>query len=202
VNVRRVASCGGLLLLSLAAAARAHRVAHPKSDQVFVGHRTLLLLLRYQVAAGPDAERVRKSFDRDRDGALDEGERGRAAEFLAGMAVHRLALEVNGALAAPRRVGVAAWGLDLPTGASAGLGARALFEVPARWRVGLNRIVLRDRHKDQTVAVPAALHLAPPFELRHSSLGQFDAATRQVREVVLREGTTWEVFFVAPGSPR
>lgn len=160
----------------------------------------MLLALSYDISAGADAQFLRGIFDADRDGHLSPSERSRVADYLARTAVHRLSLSMNGVPAALRRLTVATRGLAYPASSPASLGALALFAATAPWRLGVNRIEIRDRHQDRRIPVVAALHLPPPFELKWSSLGRWHAASRQVVQVELRAGTTWELVILAPES--
>jgi hypothetical protein len=158
----------------------------------------VLLALSYDVSAGPDAQFLRGIFDADRDGHLSPSERHRVADYLARTAVHRLSLSLNGAPVALQRLSVATRGLAYATSSPASLGALALFAAPARWRLGVNRLELRDRHQDRRIPVVAALHLPPPFEIKWSSQGRWHGASRQVVQVELRAGTAWELLILAP----
>jgi hypothetical protein len=198
VTLRRLLPCGVSALLLAGAPAAAHRLLRPKADRIFVRHQEVLLLLLYEIPAGPEAERVRAAFDADRDGRLSEAEVGRIGDFLARMAVHRLTLAANGAPLTLERRSVATSGVGRITRSAAGLGARALYTAAARWRVGENRLTVRDRHKDRVFPVVATLHLAPPLTLRASSLGAYDGASRQIRSVELRPEAVWEIVFSAP----
>lgn len=185
-------------MTALALPATAHQLRFPKADQIFVQMRRVLLRLWYGIPAGPQAQRLRRLFDRDGDGRLSESEGTRLRELLARMATHRLTLRLNGRRARLERWGAAAVGLGGAASSSAALGATVLVTARGRWRIGINRIQLRDRHPDAAAAVPAVLHLPPPFRFRWTSLGAFDHRTRQVTQAWLRPGVTWRFWFEAP----
>lgn len=176
----------------------AHRLLRPKADHLFVQPARVLLVLTYQIAPGPDARFVRGVFDSDRDGVLSEREQERITDFLVRTAVLRLSVAINGATVELRRLAAVTRGVRLPSRSAASLGVRALFGADAAWRIGPNRLELRDRHSDRAIPVVGTLHLGPPFELQWTSLGRWDPGSRRILQVEMRAGTAWEILFRAP----
>jgi hypothetical protein len=132
----------------LAGAAVAHDVAHPRHEVLRVSPSGLRLLVDYEVAAGEPARSLRQGFDRDRNGALDPGERQALVEHLARTATLRTRLVVDGVEVPLRREAVRPEKVDLPADSTALLAVRV--ELSSPWPEKKKKIFFFDHFLDST----------------------------------------------------
>jgi hypothetical protein len=78
-----------VLVLVLVLEARAHQAPHPKRLSLQLSPDRITVLIDFTVAGGEPARALRQSFDRDRNGRLDDSERALLAEHLAKTAALR-----------------------------------------------------------------------------------------------------------------
>jgi len=83
-----------VLVLVLVLEARAHQAPHPKRLLLQLSPDRITVLVDFTVAGGEPARALRQSFDRDRNGRLDDSERALLAEYL--MATATLRTRIRG----------------------------------------------------------------------------------------------------------
>ncbi len=145
-----------------------HPAAQPKHDRVTIARGRIAVAVDVALTA-VEAERLRSVYDRDRDGRLSADERRVAAAYLRELATHFLAVSVDGAVVplAEDEASRAVEGFDRGD-------LHATFVVTGPYRLvggsgspsaAPRRLVLRDRHKDEEVAVPVELVAGPGIAL-------------------------------------
>lgn len=145
-----VAVAAAALLVVLAGAASAHRVAYPKTDRLHLTPQGLELRIEYVVADPAEATVLVRLFDRDRSGTLEAGEQAALREHLCKLASTFVRLELDGnALPLARREAEL-----LPLGNGQPLAAALTLSAQASLAGGAHTLRISDRHKDRAIAVP------------------------------------------------
>jgi hypothetical protein len=94
VTLARAASCALALATILPSPVLAHRIAYPKKDTLAIEPGRLVLSLTYQVE--DDVVELRRRFDRNTDGTIDQDEAGALEQHLVREARRSLALTIDG----------------------------------------------------------------------------------------------------------
>lgn len=183
----------------------AHDQPHPKRDLLLVERDAVVLVTRYELPAGEQAELARRLFDRDSNGRLDAGEQEKLAQWMVHTSLLYAAVRVDGA---PLRAGetkVERDGLDEPVDSAGGITVEVRVSFAARLADGRRHAVtLEDRHKDRGVDVPTDARVEPPLALLETSAGRADLARGAVVDVLLEDEKPPLTLAIrlAPPAPR
>lgn len=172
----------GVLAIVLAAAtssALAHDVEDPRVLVVVVTPASIEVRLN-ELFVGPEAEELRRRFDADRSGRLDDSEESDLASFLAIRSARSLRVEVDG-----KALGLATGSRVLRGARDAGTGALSLdLVLRGSGTLAGRDVTLRDA-RDDDHAVRAAVLATGGARLEAASLGTLDAGRGLVRDVSL-----------------
>ncbi len=153
MHVRAAAT--GILLL--AASATAHETA-PKQDEIAIGPSEVVVAIDYLVPRGPLAASLRKIFDRDHSGTLDDDEEARLGAQLVREAAGFLALTVDGQ-AVTMSVGAPA--IDAPGRGDEAIRLHGQAVARISLADGEHTIRFADHMKDPGLRIPTIIHLQP-----------------------------------------
>jgi hypothetical protein len=198
---------GALALVVLVAAptlARAHHFDDPKRLRVRLDPTRVELTVTYDVDPGAPALALRRTFDRDRDGALGPEERAVALDYLARTALLFTRLEVDGVLLLAEGRGPSALtidrearGLEQPTDATTSLGVlvvvRAALLAPPR------AVTIGDRGPRPDRGVPTTVELRGLPAPRLASQGEWSPRTMTLAGIALADADP--LVLVLPAGP-
>lgn len=194
------------LLVATPGPARAHHFDDPKRLRVRLDPARVELTVTYDVDPGAPALALRRTFDRDRDGALGPEERAVALDYLTRTALLFTQVEIDGAaLLVEGRTGTTAVtvdrearGLEQPTDASTSIGVlvvvRASIATPPR------AVTIRDRGPRPDRGVPTTVELRDLPAPRRASQGEWSPRTRILAGVALTDADPL-VLVLAAGPP-
>jgi len=126
----------------------AHAVEFPKRDALRLSRDRVSLRVQYVVSTSDEAQVLRRLFDRDRSGALEDPERQALLQHLCRQATAFVRLSLDG-----QPIELAIEHAELGADSTS---ADILLSAPLIEKLGRGRHQLRlfDRHKDRKVAVP------------------------------------------------
>ena len=159
-----LAGLSATLAVALAAPdAAAHRERYPKRLAVAIAREGVAVTIDYGVPRGELSASLRRLFDRDRSGALDDKERAQLSRQLTREATAFLELTLDGRPLALRPRTAA---LDAGGGEDERLSLHLELSAERALPPGDHRLRVADRHKDRRVAVPLAVTLGAGVSYR------------------------------------
>ena len=137
--------------------AGAHVERYPKRDALTIAPTGLRLTVDYLVPSGDVALALRKIFDRDHSGALDDGERAALREHLAKEATVFLRVSLDGRdVKLEPRTTIA----DVSGAEDERMTVHVELAATQQIAEGDHRVLVSDHHKDRRIAVPLRVTLA------------------------------------------
>lgn len=158
----------------------AHTLAHTRRDTVTVSELQVAIVAGYDSPPGADSRQLRRTFDRDADGALSAEEAEAAEGWLAARATARLRLWVDGAPAALTLGASEVHGLDEPVGSGRSLQIAVTLTAPlpsAAARPALT-LILEDEELGRREAIALTARDEGPRRLLAAELVPRDAASQ------------------------
>jgi hypothetical protein len=130
----------------------------PKHEEIAIGPSEVVVAFDYLVPRGPLAASLRKIFDRDHSGTIDDGEATRLGAQLVREAAAFLALTVDGK---PVTMSVGAPVIDAPGFHDDALRLHGQALARIALADGQHTIRFADHHKDPRIRIPVMIHLQP-----------------------------------------
>jgi hypothetical protein len=165
----------------------AHRFAHPKLLRLGIAKEQIVLSLTFDVNPGEESRFLRRLFDKDSNGKLDEAEQAALLRYLEETATLFLKLRIGGKavpLVAAERNGSR---LGLPRESSDTLGVALLFRAAIPASPELLELEVEDRMADAKTDVPLVVDLDPAAVVAFASQGELHPREHQLQRVRLAQ---------------
>lgn len=198
--MKRVAAAAGAVLLVLPGFAGAHVIADPRVVVLVPTPKGLEIRINEMSQPGEESIALRRRYDGDRDGKLDDSESSDLASFLVARATVNLKLLQNGKPLAWKERSRALAGTRLGVGSSDSLSIDLVLEAAPVADKRHVAISVSDSRQDGH-AVKLAV-LAEGVTISRTSLGELGADSTVVTGVALDRGVVEVLEFDLPAAPK